>query len=139
MAWDSETDRLKREKSLAEQRAIVEKHQRSLAAMLNIAVLPTKVLLTRMGTPEFEAELARTSALGLLREALRANAAVPSLILAERAAHGLSTAEIVVEERRAELERERAVADAIAADPRLVDLAVELLDGIAKPPTDSGQ
>lgn len=132
MAWDNHVDTLRREKVLAEQRSVIEKHQRALAAALTVNLLPTKLLLTRMGKPGFDQELAVFSTSLLLREVLRANTTVPALILAERAAHGLTTAEIEVVDRRAELERDRAIADRIAADPRLTDLAVQMLDGIAR-------
>lgn len=82
-------------------------------------------------TPGFQEELAGLTAIGLLREALRASAALPALIAAKRAAYGLATVDIVVEDRR-ELDRSRQMADVIAASPRLVQLASETLDEIVQ-------
>jgi hypothetical protein len=66
---------------------------------------------------------------------------LPALIAAERQTYGLATVEVVLDDRRADVDRERAVADAICGSAHLTDLAVQLLDGIAKPLTEdaSGQ
>jgi hypothetical protein len=131
-AWDSHLDALRREKVQAEQRAVIERHQRALNAATNVVLIPTKALLTRYSTLEFEQELAGMSAISLLRESLRANALLPALVLAERAAHGLvSPVEVVLDDRR-ELERRGALADAIAASPRATAMACDLLDEIAR-------
>jgi hypothetical protein len=126
-AWDAETDRLRREKFLADQREVVARHQRAANAAINIALIPARAVLQRLNTPGFQEELAGLSAIGLLREALRASTALPALIAAERAAYGLATVDVVVEDRR-ELERSRQIADVIAASPRLVELATAALD-----------
>lgn len=130
-AWDAETDRLRREKFLSDQREVVARHQRAANAAINIALVPARAVLQRLNTPGFQEELAGLTAVGLLREALRASTALPALIAAERAAYGLATVDIVVEDRR-ELERSRQMADIIAASPRLVQLATEALDEIVQ-------
>jgi hypothetical protein len=133
-AWDAHVDAERRSAFLREQREAVARHVRAAQAAISTALVLPRAVLTRLSKPEFTAELEKAAALPLLRDALRGLVVLPSLVNVERLSLGLSTGEIAIDDRRADLERERAVADAIAADPRLVDLAVELLDGIAKPP-----
>jgi hypothetical protein len=134
-AYSAHLDEERRAKFLKTQQEAVERHQRAAQAMLTLATLPARTLLNRLTDPAFQAELDRLPGVSLLRECWRAASIVPGLIATERLALGLATLEVVLDDRRAELDRERAVADRIAADPALTSLAIQLLDGVARPPT----
>lgn len=130
LAYDGHLDAVHREQVIAEQKQVAERHRRALNAAVNTVLIPTKALLARYGSPGFEQELASLSGVGLLREALRANVALPGLIAAEREAHGLvSPLEIVVDDQR--LERERAWSDRALANPKVVDLLSDVLTEMA--------
>lgn len=103
--------------------------------MLSLLTLPARTALNRLNDPSFQAELQQLSALGLLRECWRAAAIVPAVVNCERQALGLNTSGLVIEDRRADLERERAWTDRALTNPKAVDLLVELLDEMAKPTT----
>jgi hypothetical protein len=95
---------------------------------LTVATVPVRALLQRLSTPGFQAELEKYAAIPLLREGWRAISILPALINAERQALGLSTSEIVIEDRRVVADP---VADAIVSDPDAMDAAILLLDRAA--------
>ena len=131
--WDAEIDRQRREKFLKAQLDAVERHQRLTAAALNVATVPVRAVLNRLGDPAFLASVESVPAWSLLRDSLRSVTIIPGLINAERQALGLSQMEVAVEDRR-----EHAWADRIAADPEATRLAVGLLQQLARPAPSEG-
>jgi hypothetical protein len=86
----------------------------------------------RLPTPAFQAEVEKYGAIPLLREGWRAISIVPALINGEQQALGLSTSELVIEDRRAASD---SIADAIASD---LD-AMDAIDGAARPSGGEGK
>jgi hypothetical protein len=131
-SWDTEIDRQKRERFLKAQLDATERHQRAAQALLTLSTLPARTLLNRLQDPNFQQELDKLSGLALMRENWRAAAVVPAIANMERLALGLSTTDVVIQDRR-DLERERAWTDKALANPKAVDLLVSLLDEMANP------
>lgn len=125
----ADLERQRREKFLKAQHDAIERHARTCQAAVTVATVPVRAVLDRLTDPKFRVEMQSATALTLLRESWRAGTILPGLIAAERQALGLSVTEIVVEDRR---EQERSWADRIAANPRLVDLATEMLDEMVR-------
>ena len=123
-------DQQRREKFLKEQLAAVEKHQRLVAAALQIATIPIRATLNRLADPTFLSGIENQTGPALLRNSWRALQRVPFLISAERQALGLSQMEVVVDDRRLK----RAFADRIVSDPEATRRAVDLLDQVARAP-----
>jgi len=107
----------------------VERHQRLIAAAQSALFAPIRAVLNRLSDTAFLAALETQAGPWLVRDAMRAIQILPSLISAERAALGLTQVEIAIEDRR----EHHAWADRIAADPKAVHLAIELLNQVARP------
>ena len=131
--WDRQIDAEDRQKLLDARKAAIERHLRTIQAAIQVVVLPIRIVLEIVATPdgmERLRALGEKNLLGLVREAHNGLRNLPALVESERLALGI----IDVERVEIALEREVIVDDfahKLAADPHAVDLAIALLDRIA--------
>ncbi len=134
-AWDKHVDREQRDQFAKEQQDALSRHRRSFKALQNVALVPSRAILDALANPQSLARLrakAEGSVEGFTSVMLLAQklaTLMPALVIGERLALGLAgqVVDVEVEERR-----DLSFANAVAADPRAVDLAIALLDQLAR-------
>lgn len=131
--WDDQQDRELREKLAKAQQDAKVRHARLANASLHALSVPAAavvVLVRDHDAMEAVIAEARASVRGLLRLlwlCIWCARVLPAVVQVERRALGLSDVTIEIEERRVD-----PVARAIAADPVLTALAVDLIDQISR-------
>ena len=134
-AWEAEMDRQVRAKLIVAQTEARERHARLAQAMLTVLSLPVKAALEAARDPEFVPRLTASAlaspsgANALVAQVAKISTVVPAVVTMERLALGLTTDAISVEERDDPIN----FADRIASDPAATELAIQLLDQLARP------
>lgn len=133
--FDADLDRQKRAALHEEQVEAARRHARVLQAALSTLTVPVRIALETAATPaglETLRTAARADAAGLraaIAEARLSAASVPALVQAERLTLGMSTDHHEI----SDVPALDPVAARIVTDPMAMDLAMQLLDLIARP------
>jgi hypothetical protein len=127
-AFDSDVRSQKDVALKAEQIETCKRHARAAQGAFTILTVPIRALLDRLQHPEFMAELAKMSALGLLREALKAIDGLPAVAAMEREALGIKDDGVPLDPP------DMSFSNRIASNPEATRAAIELLDALAAAP-----
>lgn len=131
--WDAEIDRQHREKVVQQQLEARERHARLAQATLTMMSMPVKAGLEASRDPAFmknmiDAAQQAGGARELLMLIARMAHEMPIVVTMERLALGLTTESVEVEDKR---DYDVAFTDRIVADPRSVELAIQLFSRVA--------
>lgn len=136
--WDAEIDRQHREKLVQAQLEARQRHARLAQATLTVLSLPVKAALEAARDPALVQKMVEAAGHGpagsyqLLAAIARVASVIPSVVTMERQALGMTTVSVEVEEQR---EFDVSFADRVVKDQVATELAIQLLDRVARQPS----